>query len=415
MSYSLLRKERETSVAKKSALTPDVTKAVKAAQQIETELNEVILEREEPIRMMNVCVVSKSHGFMLGVPGTGKSLLVKELTRRICSADGNGLKLFDILCTRFTVPEEFFGPVSIIGLKKDEYRRNITNMLPTAELAFLDEVWRISSAVYNTLLKAMEEREYKNGTETLPIPLVSVITASNDLPQGEDLAAGWDRIALRIKVDRLTAEGRQRLHRLKAKQREDEVAGRARKYTTMAREQLTILQQAARAIPIPEPIFEQLYKVETALAEKGIYLGDRRWMVTHDILRAHALLEGQTEVVDDNLLILKHVLWEQPDHIAEVTKVLAQTVNPILARALEIKDEAVSAHQLVMATDARSDVETREKMDAAVDGATKLRILHEELQRLITDAGGVRRAGTRVVAVEADLKRMRREITDLVG
>ena len=168
---------------------------------LERDLNSVLFERDEAIRCALVALLTRQHIVLLGPPGTAKSMLVTELANRISPATGGGLRSFVWLMTRFTTPEELFGPISVQGMKKDEYRRILTNKLPEAELVFLDEVFKANSAVLNALLTILNERQFDNGPARLAVPLISLFGASNEMPQGEDLAALWDRFALRVMVE----------------------------------------------------------------------------------------------------------------------------------------------------------------------------------------------------------------------
>src|SRR5450631_4395483 len=140
-----------------------VMAAIANLQQVERELRTDLYEREEAIRAALVAIVAKSHLVLLGPPGTAKSELIRLISERISSPSGQGLSYFVYLLTRFTTPEELFGPVSVSKLKNDEYERKTTGKLPEAQLVFLDEVFKSSSAVLNSLLILMNERVFFNG------------------------------------------------------------------------------------------------------------------------------------------------------------------------------------------------------------------------------------------------------------
>ena len=110
-------------------------------QALEAELSGLLLERTATVRAALVALLAREHMVLLGPPGTAKSLLVELLAERIAPPGGGGLRTFIWLLTRFTTPEELFGPVSVQGLKRDEYRRLTTGKLPEAELCFLDEAF----------------------------------------------------------------------------------------------------------------------------------------------------------------------------------------------------------------------------------------------------------------------------------
>ena len=181
-------------------VSASIKKALTNLQVMEHELNVSLIEREEVVRAAIVALLARQHLVILGPPGTAKSALVDEIARRIGPQTGAGLQIFNYLMTRFTTPEELFGPVSVSGLKKDEYRRITAGKLVEAEIVFLDEIFKASSAILNALLKIVNERVFNNGNQEIPIPLISLFGASNELPQGNDLEALWDRFLLRIRV-----------------------------------------------------------------------------------------------------------------------------------------------------------------------------------------------------------------------
>src|SRR5215470_17795440 len=176
-------------------------------QALERELTASLIERDEVVRASLVALLAEQHLVILGPPGTAKSALVTELARRISPQNGAGLRNFAYLMTRFTTPEELFGPVSVSGLKRDEYRRITAGKLVEAELVFLDEIFKASSAILNALLKIANERAFHNGGQEMQVPLISLFGASNEMPQGNELEALWDRFLLRFRVGYVTDTG----------------------------------------------------------------------------------------------------------------------------------------------------------------------------------------------------------------
>ena len=152
---------------------------------VETHLNSQVVEREEEIRGLLLSLLAKQHVLLLGPPGTGKSLTANLLTQSV--TDSN---LFEILMTRFTKPEEVFGPPSLPDLKAGKYAFIKEGTIRESQIAFLDEIFKANSAILNSLLKIVNERVFHNGScGAEKVPLMSLIGASNELPQGEDLSA----------------------------------------------------------------------------------------------------------------------------------------------------------------------------------------------------------------------------------
>jgi MoxR-like ATPase len=171
-------------------------------QRIRDALSEGLIERDIPIRLALLAALAGEHVLLIGPPGTAKS----ELARRLRLAF-TGQTYFERLLTRFSVPEELFGPLSIKALEEDKYQRQTDGYLPTAAVAFLDEIFKANSAILNALLTLLNEREFDNGTQRVKTPLVSVVGASNELPQEEELLALYDRFLVRYHVGPVTDDG----------------------------------------------------------------------------------------------------------------------------------------------------------------------------------------------------------------
>ena len=141
-------------------------------QRIHEELQQRFLERTEVLDGALVALVSAQHVLLVGPPGTAKSMLADEICRRL-----EGARYFQWLLTRFTTPEELFGAVSLRGLEEDEYRRLTTHKLPEAHIAFLDELFKGSSSILNTILTLINERRFHNGRDVTEVPLVTLFVS----------------------------------------------------------------------------------------------------------------------------------------------------------------------------------------------------------------------------------------------
>lgn len=167
------------------------------------EMGKGIYEKDTELAMSLLAAVAGESLILLGPPGVAKSMVA----RRVKAAFYKG-KSFEYLMSRFSTPDEIFGPVSISKLKdSDKYERSTEGYLPTADVVFLDEIWKAGPAIQNTLLTVMNEKLFRNGDQEIRVPLKLLIAASNELPaQGEGLEALWDRFIIRIECGNIKQE-----------------------------------------------------------------------------------------------------------------------------------------------------------------------------------------------------------------
>ena len=167
-------------------------------QNFRAALNSAHLERSFVIDGLLATLISKQNAFLLGLPGTGKSDLIRSICSGIQEVD-----YFSYLLSPTTDPSELFGPVAVTKLLNDEYTRDVEGYLPSAHVAFLDELFRGSSAILNSLLTLLNERTFNNGKTTIITPIQSIVAATNSWPDEESLQAFGDRFLFRPTVDSL--------------------------------------------------------------------------------------------------------------------------------------------------------------------------------------------------------------------
>ncbi len=257
-----------------------------------------LVERDEALWLGLLAAVAGEHYLLVGPPGTAKSLLARRLHRAFRG------RYFERLLTRFTVPEEIFGPLSLRGLERDVYERLGEGYLSTATIAFLDEIFKANSAILNSLLGILNERVLDQGARRDPVPLVSLVGASNELPAGDELAALSDRFVVRYVVGPVSREGFASLLGADEAELPD-----VPEELTLSETDLAEVRRAAAAVALPEWVTDLLGHVRELFTQKGVYVSDRRWRRAVHLLRVAAVLDGRTAVTLADLDLLRHLLW----------------------------------------------------------------------------------------------------------
>jgi MoxR-like ATPase len=331
-------------------------------QTLEREMEGHLFERHEELEGLMLALLSRQHLLLVGPKGAAKSLMIRMLAGAI-----EGAHYFERLLTRFTLPDELFGPVSISALKKDRFSRLTRGYLPEAHFAFLDEIWKANSSILNSLLALINERLFYNDGEVLPCPLETLMGASAELPQEEALSALYDRFLLRYQVKYIAEDGH--LLEMMADVRPPVLKSR------VSLDEIHDAREAVIAVEVDRPLLESVAKIRRRLGGEGLSLSDRRYKESLTVVRAKAWLQGRSYAVEDDLGVLSNILWDDPASEPIVRGFVLDIANPQEKRAREIADALQVAW-----TNLQGLEEERERTMAAVEFLSKLRTARAELQ-----------------------------------
>jgi len=293
-------------------MTPIET-TTRLATEVLNPMKAAFVGKDEIIDLLGICLVGGENLFILGPPGTAKSALVHQLAARL---EG---KTFDYLLTRFTEPNELFGPFDIRKLRDGELQTNTEGMLPEASLVFLDELLNANSAILNSLLVALNERLFRRGKETRPLAALMFVGASNHLPEDDALHALFDRFLLRVHCDNVPGERLSDVLIAGWKL----LAGPGAK-STLHFDDLRVLQSALAEVElgaVRQPFAELVRRIRHA----GIPVSDRRAVKSQRVIAASALLSGRTVARLSDLWVVRHI-WDTEEQQEVLASLVDQTI-----------------------------------------------------------------------------------------
>ncbi len=314
-------------------------KTRKAILAIQNELNGSFLERSDVIEGMIIGALTKQHVFMLGLPGTAKTAMIRSFAERI-----TGSQYWGQLCTKFSSPEDFFGAPSIAALKADQgLRRHPDGTIRKGHFILLDEIFKSSAAIRSALLTILNERIYYEAGEQQIIPLMSALLASNELPTEREDHAFWDRIPLRYNVERLNSK--------LSVQKMLNGGGFVKNPTTITLKELQAAQKAVMEIKVPASVMKAAADLFMSLREEGVDISERAMMQSAgnvspvdgepilSLVKASAWLAGLEEAATEDLAILSNCFWRRTEEIKEIKKIVMTVAAPDMGDLDKIRDQ----------------------------------------------------------------------------
>ena len=348
-------------------------------KQLLGEMNRGIYEKETEISLSLLAALAGESIILLGPPGVAKSMVARQLKTAFREAQS-----FEYLMSRFSTPDEIFGPVSIQKLKtSDTYERAVEGYLPTADVVFLDEIWKAGPAIQNTLLTVINEKIFRNGNREMHLPLKLLVAASNELPaKGEGLEALWDRFVIRIESRPIKLEKNFRAMLLESHadfsastgvlghadfSRSTGVSGHAdfadnadfsgsmgkSDSTDFSDLKITAEEYAEWAekickIGVKEEVLDAIsairkslraVNVDEAAERRNIYVSDRRWKNIVRLLRTSAFMQDREEVDICDLLPIYHCLWQEPEERDAIRNIVIRALfSPFADKLVEMKN-----------------------------------------------------------------------------
>ena len=354
------------------------------------EMNRGIYEKNTEISLSLLAALAGESVILLGPPGVAKSMVARQLKTAFRDA-----RSFEYLMSRFSTPDEIFGPVSIQKLKtSDTYERAVEGYLPTADVVFLDEIWKAGPAIQNTLLTVINEKIFRNGNREMHLPLKLLVAASNELPaKGEGLEALWDRFVIRIESRPIKLEKNFRAMLLESHADFSGSTGglghadfadnadfsdlkiTAEEYAEWAEKicKIGVKEEVLDAISAIRKSLRAV-NVDEAAERRNIYVSDRRWKNIVRLLRTSAFMQDREEVDICDLLPIYHCLWQEPEERDAIRCIVIRALfSPFAEKLVEMKNalaEDIRYHRVRRNPEDGRDYEG--EIETLSDGLTSL-------------------------------------------
>jgi MoxR-like ATPase len=300
---------------------------------IEDQLLAAHFEREMHVHNAIVTLIGNQHMLMLGKPGTGKSLMIRDLAARIL-----GGTYFETLLHETSDVSEVNGAIDVPAMvERGESRRNTKGKLPEATIGFIDEVLNGNAPVLHSLYPQLNERVFHNGGIIVPTPLRSCYMATNQMHSDPNLHALWDRVHIRMLVEYVRDRNNITSIIDASLNRKRNIAPEAPATVTI--EELDLATQEALALPRSKDAEETFFGLYEELLSRGIEVSTRRLVESMVAAQSNAWLKGHAEVKVPDLEVLADFWWQTMDDHELVRGLILEAVNPSEKEATKLLED----------------------------------------------------------------------------
>ena len=295
-----------------------------------------LIEKDEAVRLAFLASIAGESIFFLGSPGTAKSLVSRRLKLAFKGENEKSVSYFEYLMNQFSTPDEIFGPVSLKALEENKYERITQGFLPEANVAFLDEIWKASPAIQNTLLTILNEKKFHNGNKVNEVPLKALVSASNELPQkNQGLEALWDRFLIRAIVNPIQKNEDFEKFIYGEKVKAELEPTDSMKKNLILTSELEDWTEKIEKIEIPDEVRTVIREIRNELSHKNekkqedekFYVSDRRWKKIINILKTSAFLNGRNSVDLMDCQLIEYCIWNTENQIEEAKQIVKDCVE----------------------------------------------------------------------------------------
>jgi len=307
--------------------------SMSSARRVREALSRVIVGQNQAIDLALVTLLANGHALIEGVPGVGKTLLVKTLARAVSS------EFQRIQFTPDLMPADITG-TSVFDLKTQEFRLVRGPIFTNFLLA--DEINRAPAKTQSALLEAMQERQVTIDRASCPLPPVFVVFATQNpiehqgtypLPEAQK-----DRFLVKIRMDYPVAEEETELARLVAEGEAPERRLAEELSTPILHpeefEQLRAATQRVRVSAVVSKYIVNLVRQTRQHAAVWVGAGPRATLALIAASKALAALDERDFVLPEDAKtlagpVLEHRILLRPDFEMEGVEV-REVINAVL-------------------------------------------------------------------------------------